>query len=84
MKGNSTHINLTDANFQQEVLERSQPILVQVGVDWCGRCHIMAPMMEELFDQLKGKVRFDKLDIDENEQVAKEYGIHDLPILLFF
>ncbi len=84
MKENKNYITLTDANFQREVLESTCPILVQIGADWCGPCHIMAPMMDELSAEFKGQIRIGKLDIDENEQVAKEYGIHDLPILLFF
>ncbi len=77
-------IVLTDSNFAQEVLENPRPILVQIGASWSGACHIMAPILERVIDDLKGQIRLGKLDIETNERTAKEYGVTELPILLFF
>ena len=75
---------LTDANFQKEVLESMQPVLVEFGADWYGSCHILSPIMVELADDFSGQIKIAKLDIDDNERVAKEYGIRVPLTLLFF
>ena len=84
MKEKMNYITLTDANFEKEMLESKQPILVQISADWSGACHIMAPIIEQLSADYKGQIKVGKLDIDANERVAKEYSVRDLPILLFF
>ena len=84
MKADKNHITLTDANFQKEVLESMQPVLVEFGADWCGSCHIIAPAIEELAADFEGQIKITKLDIDDNERVAKEYGIRVPLTLLFF
>jgi thioredoxin 1 len=75
---------LTDKNFQEEVLENPQPVLVEISADWCGTCHIMAPVLEKLAVELDGQLKFGRLDVDANERTAKAYGMRDLPMLLFF
>ncbi|MFQ5485919.1 MAG: thioredoxin family protein, partial [Desulfobacterales bacterium] len=77
-------IILTDSNFQKEVLECPQPVVVEFSADWSGACHIMAPMIEELAKEFKGQIKMGKLDIDDNELIARRYGICDLPTFLFF
>ena len=84
MKENTIYITLPDINFQKEVLESTQPILVEFEADWWGPCHIMAPIIEELPPDFKGLISMGKLDIDNYEGVAKEYGIWHLPTFLFF
>ena len=79
-----SYIVLTDSNFAQEVLENPRPILVQIGAKWSGACHIMAPILERILDDFRGQIRLGKLDIETNEGTAKEYGVTELPILLFF
>ena len=81
---NKTHIILTDTNFQQEVLQSKQLILVEFKADWCGQCHIFYPMIEGVVAEFKGQIQVGKLDVDDNECVAKDYGIRDLPTLLLF
>lgn len=75
---------LTDNNFQKEVLENLQPVLVEISADWCGTCHIMAPVLEKLAVEFDGKIKFGRLDVDANERIAKVYGMRELPLLLFF
>jgi len=79
-----SYIVLTDSNFAQEVIENPRPILVQIGAKWSGACHIMAPILERILDDFRGQIRLGKLDIETNEGTAKEYGVTELPILLFF
>ncbi len=77
-------ITVTDTNFQKEVLDSTHPVLVEFGADWCGPCHIMAPMMEELAANFNGQIKIAKLDIDDNKQLTEEYVIQVPPTLLFF
>ena len=75
---------LTDANFQKEVLESTQPVLVEFRCDWCGTCHIMAPIIEELMADYHGQLKVGTLDVDDNQRVVQEYGVRVLPTFLFF
>ncbi|NIT56691.1 MAG: thiol reductase thioredoxin [Aliifodinibius sp.] len=77
-------ITLTGANHWKEVLESPIPFLVEIGADWCGTCDIMAPILERLAIEYEGKIRVGRLDIDTNEQVAREFGVTELPFLLLF
>jgi len=79
-----TSIKLTDSNFQKEVIQSTQPVLVEIYADWCGTCHMMAPIIEKLTHEFKRQIKMGKLDIDTNESVARKYGVGELPILLFF
>jgi thioredoxin 1 len=84
MKAELNIIRLTEENFRKTVLESSEPILVEIGADWCGSCHIMAPIIEKLAGEYQGQIKIGKLDIDTNETVARTYGVNELPLLLFF
>lgn len=84
MNTNTTYITLTDTNFQKQVLMSKQPVLVEFWADWSGPCHIIAPIVEELINELNGKIKLGGLDIDRNKSVAQEYGIRNLPTFLFF
>jgi thioredoxin 1 len=75
---------LTDNNFQKEVLENPQPVLVEITADWCGSCHIMAPVLERLAVEFRRQIKFGRLDVDANERTAEAYGMRKLPMLLFF
>ncbi|NIR47732.1 thiol reductase thioredoxin [candidate division KSB1 bacterium] len=75
---------LTDDNFRKEVIESRGSVLVEVGADWCGTCHIIAPVLEKLAITYKGQIKFAKVDIEATEHVAREYGVTELPVLLFF
>jgi thioredoxin 1 len=75
---------VTEANFQSEVLESQQPVLVDFWATWCGPCRMIAPIVEELANEYDGKLRVGKLDADENPNVLIEYGVMGIPTLILF
>ncbi len=79
-----TYVNLTQANFEQEVLASSQPVLVDFWAEWCGPCHMVAPVIEELADDFQGRARIAKLNIDQSQEIARTYDVRSIPTLLFF
>ena len=76
--------DVTDANFETEVLKSELPVLVDFWAPWCGPCRMVAPIVEELADEYNGKVKFVKLNTDDNIQTASNYGIRSIPTLLVF
>ncbi len=75
---------VTDASFEQEVLKSSEPVLVDFHAQWCGPCKAMAPALDQVAAELKGKVKVVKVDVDENPKVTGAYGIRAMPTLLLF
>lgn len=75
---------LTDANFQKEVLENLEPVLVEFGADWSGACQMLAPILAQLREEFNGQIKIAWLDVDACSRVVAEYGIQDIPTLLFF
>ncbi len=80
----SKPLHFTDANFQSEVLESDQPVLVDFWAAWCGPCRAVGPTIEELAKQYDGTVKVGKLNVDENQQSAGSFGIHSIPAVLLF
>ena len=81
----SEHIHyVTDANFEAEVLQSSSPVLVDYWAEWCGPCKMIAPSLEEIAKELGAKVKVAKLNIDENPELAAEYGVRSIPTLMIF
>ena len=74
----------TDANFQTEVLDSDEPVLVDFWAAWCGPCRLVGPTIEELAEQYDGAVKVGKLNIDENQQAPERFGIHSIPAELLF
>ncbi len=77
-------VHFTDENFQNEVLSSKEPVLVDFWAAWCGPCRMIAPVIEELANDYNGKVKIGKLDVDNNQRVAMQYGIRSIPSLLVF
>ncbi|MFQ5651271.1 MAG: thioredoxin [bacterium] len=79
-----TTVTLTDDNFRHEVLESQEPVLVDFWADWCGPCHMIAPVLQEIASEYAGRVKIAKLNVDENAATAAQYGIRSIPTLFFF
>ncbi|HZK43774.1 MAG TPA: thioredoxin [Syntrophomonadaceae bacterium] len=77
-------ITVTDKNFKQEVLESELPVLVDFWAPWCGPCKMVGPIVETLASENDGKILVAKLNVDDNKEVATEYGIRGIPTLAFF
>lgn len=77
-------IDVTDSNFETEVLKSDKPVLVDFWAPWCGPCRMVAPVVEELANEYEGKVKFVKLNTDDNIRTATQYGIRSIPTLLVF
>lgn len=78
------YITITDENFESEVINSDQPVLVDFWATWCGPCKIIAPIIEELADEFDGKAKVAKVDVDHNQETAGKYGIRSIPTLVIF
>src|ERR1700733_8201568 len=83
MAGNGI-VEVTDSNFDQDVLKSETPVLVDFWATWCGPCRAIAPIVEELAKDYQGRVKFGKMDVDSNSAPPMRYGVRGIPTLLVF
>jgi len=76
--------HVSDATFEAEVLNSSQPVLVDYWAEWCGPCRIIAPVLDEVAADYKGKLQIAKMNVDENREVPAKFGIRGIPTLMLF
>jgi len=77
-------LTLTNGNFESEVKKDGAPILVDFWAEWCGPCRMVAPVLETIAEEMQGKVRIGKVNVDEESGLAGRYGIQSIPTLLLF
>lgn len=77
-------VNVTDTNFEEEVLHSTQPVLVDYWAEWCGPCKMIAPVLEEISSDYEGRLKVCKLNIDENTDTPAKFGIRGIPTLMLF
>jgi thioredoxin 1 len=75
---------VSDADFEKEVLQSSEPVVVDFFAEWCGPCKAMAPALEQVATELKGKVKVVKIDVDQNPMTTTKYRIRAMPTLMVF
>ena len=80
----ASEMEFTDANFEQEVLKSSQPVLVDFWAPWCGPCKMIAPIVEEISKEYAGKLKVGKLNTDDNQGIAARYGVMSIPTVMIF
>jgi len=79
---NITHVS--DASFEQDVINAGQPVLVDYWAEWCGPCKMIDPLLHELADEYAGKIKIAKVNIDENQQITSQFKIRGIPTLMVF
>jgi thioredoxin 1 len=79
-----TTIEINEANFESEVLQSDQPVLVDFWAEWCGPCKMLAPVLDEIAGEQAGRVKVAKVNVDNNPVLAARFGIQSIPILLYF
>ena len=77
-------IEITDDNFESEVIKSDKPVLIDFWAVWCGPCKMIAPIVEELASEYNGKIKIGKLDVDSNQQTSINFGVRSIPTLLLF
>jgi thioredoxin 1 len=77
-------LHLTDASFEQDVIQSDKPVLVDFTATWCGPCRMIAPIIEEIANEYSGKAVVGKIDVDENPEVSMNFGVRSIPTLLIF
>jgi len=77
-------VEITDENFESEVINSDKPVLIDFWAVWCGPCKAIAPIVEELSVEYEGKLKVGKLNVDDNQQTSIKFGVRSIPTLLIF
>ena len=77
-------VKVDNGNFQSDVLDAKEPVVVDFWGEWCGPCKMIGPSLEEISNELGGKVKIAKLNIDENPELAAQFGVRSIPTLMIF
>lgn len=77
-------MDITDKNFEEQVLQEKMPVLVDFWAPWCGPCRMMAPVLEKLAEKYKDKVHIKKMNVDDNPLFASKYNIRSIPTIIVF
>ena len=77
-------VQLSDASFEADVIKADSPVLVDFWAEWCGPCRAIAPVLEELSEELQGKVKIVKLNVDENPSTTVKYGVRSIPTMILY
>jgi len=77
-------VNVTDSNFESEVINSAAPVLVDFWATWCGPCKMIAPILDEIANEKAGAVKIAKVDVDQNQALSARFGIRAIPTLLLF
>ena len=77
-------LNVTDDSFETEVLKSDKPVLIDFWAEWCGPCKVLGPIIDDVAPEFEGKVRFTKINKDENPNTAPKYGIRGIPTIMIF
>jgi len=80
----SSTVDVTDSNFEEEVLNADKPVLVDYWAEWCGPCKMTAPILDEVSDEYSDRLKVAKLNIDENPNTPPKYGVRGIPTLMLF
>ena len=77
-------LHITDSSFEEEVLKSAQPVMLDFWAEWCGPCKMIAPILDELAGQYKGKLTVAKINIDDNQKTPETYAVRSIPTLILF
>ena len=75
---------ITEQNFDEEVLRAKQPVLVDFWATWCGPCRMLAPVIEEIANEYEGKVKVGKVNVDDERELALQFGVNSIPTVMVF
>lgn len=75
-------LKITGDNFQEEVLKSNKPVLIDFYADWCGPCRMMSPIIDQIAEEMPDEIKVGKVNVDENQELAMEYGIMSIPTIV--